>query len=278
MATDRSGATASAIRDFVADKVAEKVAEKAAKHEQIAAKAAKQGQGVRPRRRAPERARPLDPARARRPPPALQRATRSRRPRYASPTPRDSPRCRCAASRPSSTPGTMTLYHYVRTKDELLTLVVDAVMGEVVIPANEPMPADWRAALTMIAERTRAALETPSRGSSTSPTIRPSGPNSVRHFDQSLQAVASLDLGLADKFDIVHRGRRVRVRLLPPPPQQPDVRGAVVRRRHGRLRQRPRRERRLPAARGDDPRVRARAGLATDRRAHARSRSASPAT
>ena len=30
--------------------------------------------------------------------------------------------------------GTMTLYHYVRTKDELLTLVIDAVMGEVVVP------------------------------------------------------------------------------------------------------------------------------------------------
>ena len=32
--------------------------------------------------------------------------------------------------------GTMTLYHYVRTKDELLTLVVDAVMGEVVRAAD----------------------------------------------------------------------------------------------------------------------------------------------
>ena len=42
--------------------------------------------------------------------------------------------------------GTMTLYHYVRTKDELLTLVIDAVMGEVVIPDDEPMPDDWRAA------------------------------------------------------------------------------------------------------------------------------------
>ena len=40
--------------------------------------------------------------------------------------------------------GTMTLYHYVRTKDELLTLVVDAVMGEVVVPADERLPDDWR--------------------------------------------------------------------------------------------------------------------------------------
>ena len=87
--------------------------------------------------------------------------------------------------------GTMTLYHYVRTKDELLTLVTDAVMGEVVVPPDEPMPDDWRDALTLLAERSRAALQR-------HPWILditddpPIGPNSVRHFDQSLQAVASL--------------------------------------------------------------------------------------
>ena len=54
----------------------------------------------------------------------------------------------------------------------------------------------------MIAERTRAALEN-------HPWILditddpPVGPNTVRHFDQSLQAVRSLDLGLTEKFDIV---------------------------------------------------------------------------
>ena len=40
--------------------------------------------------------------------------------------------------------GTMTLYHYVRTKDELLTLVTDAVMGEVVVPPTSEIPTDWR--------------------------------------------------------------------------------------------------------------------------------------
>ena len=30
--------------------------------------------------------------------------------------------------------GTMTLYHYVRTKDELITLMVDAMMGELLVP------------------------------------------------------------------------------------------------------------------------------------------------
>ncbi len=98
--------------------------------------------------------------------------------------------------------GTMTLYHYVRTKDELLTVVVDAVMGEVVIPDDEPIPDDWRGALLLIAGRSRAALK---RHPWMLDLIDdpPIGPNSVRHFDQSLHAVASLDLPLRDKADIV---------------------------------------------------------------------------
>ena len=110
--------------------------------------------------------------------------------------------------------GTMTLYHYVRTKDELLTLVVDAVMGEVVLGPDEPMPDR----LARRGDADRRADAAPrccaTRGSSTSPTIPPFGPNSVRHFDQSLQAVASLPIPLAERFDIVSVGRRVRLRLL----------------------------------------------------------------
>jgi AcrR family transcriptional regulator len=98
--------------------------------------------------------------------------------------------------------GTMTLYHYVRTKDELLTLVLDEIMGEVVIPDDDDIPSDWRAALHMIAERSRASLQR-------HPWILdmiddpPIGPNSVRHFDQSLHAVASLPLSFTEKLDIV---------------------------------------------------------------------------
>ena len=39
--------------------------------------------------------------------------------------------------------GTMTLYHYVRTKDELLAIVNDSVMGELIVPDGE-LPTDWR--------------------------------------------------------------------------------------------------------------------------------------
>jgi AcrR family transcriptional regulator len=98
--------------------------------------------------------------------------------------------------------GTMTLYHYVRTKDELLTLVTDAVLGEVVVPADEVLPDDWRAALTVIARRSRAAVMA-------HPWMLdihddpPIGPNSVRHFDQSYGAVATLPLTLGQKMELI---------------------------------------------------------------------------
>lgn len=98
--------------------------------------------------------------------------------------------------------GTMTLYHYVRTKDELMTLVHDAVMGEVVLPPDEALPADWRDALTVIANRSRAVLlRHPWMFDVTDHP--PLGPNSVRHFDQTLEAVCSLDVPLLDKLDII---------------------------------------------------------------------------
>jgi AcrR family transcriptional regulator len=98
--------------------------------------------------------------------------------------------------------GTMTLYHYVKTKDELLTLVVDSIMGEVVLGPNEPMPEHWREALTLIATKSRNALLRHPwiLDLSEDPGI---GPNSVRHFDQTLQAVASMPIPLRDRFDIV---------------------------------------------------------------------------
>ena len=98
--------------------------------------------------------------------------------------------------------GTMSLYHYVRTKDELLTLVMDAVMAEVVVPSDVALPRDWREALTIIATRSSAAFERHPWTLDINDDP-PLGPNSVRHFDQTLEAVASLDLSLAEKLDIV---------------------------------------------------------------------------
>jgi AcrR family transcriptional regulator len=96
--------------------------------------------------------------------------------------------------------GTMTLYHYVRTKYELLMLVTDAVLGEVVV--DEPLPDDWRAAMTVLAHRTRDALVAHPwiLDITDDPAI---GPNSVRHFDQSLEAVSSLPADLTLRLDLV---------------------------------------------------------------------------
>ena len=97
--------------------------------------------------------------------------------------------------------GTMTLYHYVRTKDELLALVTDTLMAELVVRPGR-MPKDWRGAITLVAQLSRAML-------SRHPwvleiTDDPNfGPNSVRHFDQSLQAVSSLDVSMQDKLDLI---------------------------------------------------------------------------
>jgi AcrR family transcriptional regulator len=97
--------------------------------------------------------------------------------------------------------GTMTLYHYVRTKDELLTLVTDAFMAEVALPVGSTLPAAWRDATTLLACRTRDALRHHPwvLDISDDPQL---GPNGVRHFDQSLQALSSLDVPLATKVDI----------------------------------------------------------------------------
>jgi AcrR family transcriptional regulator len=97
--------------------------------------------------------------------------------------------------------GTMTLYHYVRNKDELLTLMHDHVMGEVLVPEGE-LPANWREALTRIAQGSRAAFQ---RHRWTIDVVGDFsvGPNAMRHFEQSLQAVADAPLSTERKLEAI---------------------------------------------------------------------------
>jgi AcrR family transcriptional regulator len=95
----------------------------------------------------------------------------------------------------------MSLYSYIRRKDDLLELMNDWIVTEILVP--DPLPADWRDALRAIAHRTRAALLrhpwTLSRLGS-----RPSiGPNVMRHLEQSLAAVDGLDVTLHEKIAIL---------------------------------------------------------------------------
>jgi AcrR family transcriptional regulator len=100
--------------------------------------------------------------------------------------------------------GTMTLYHYVRTKDELLDLIDDAMMGELLLSDDELPPDDWRKGLTAIAMRSR---EVHRRHPWIIRTLdglgNRIGPNGLRHFEQSLAAVAGTGLGPEDRLDII---------------------------------------------------------------------------
>jgi AcrR family transcriptional regulator len=97
--------------------------------------------------------------------------------------------------------GTMTLYHYVRNKDELITLMSDAVMAEVVVPESE-LADDWRTALTQIATRTREAFAAHHWIFERLGDGRP-GPSGMRHFEQSLQTVAGLGLSRNETFELI---------------------------------------------------------------------------
>ncbi|WP_214416070.1 TetR/AcrR family transcriptional regulator [Sphaerisporangium fuscum] len=97
--------------------------------------------------------------------------------------------------------GTMTLYYYVRTKDELVALMDDAIMAEVLIPAEE-FPANWYDALTEIALRTWDALVRHPWALHSLQGAQ-AGPNAMRHFEQSLAALAGTGLDAPGKFALI---------------------------------------------------------------------------
>jgi AcrR family transcriptional regulator len=96
--------------------------------------------------------------------------------------------------------GTMTLYYYVRTKDDLLSLMDDALMGETVIPPGK-LPTEWRPAITAIARSSRDAfIRHPWSLHMKGFGI---GPNGMRHMEQSMRAVATLPLDQHGKMDLI---------------------------------------------------------------------------
>lgn len=86
----------------------------------------------------------------------------------------------------------MSLYTHIRTKDELIDLMIDEVLGESVLPGE--VPDDWREALRQIARRTRAAARAHPWVIAMTFRRPPLGPKALRHIDQSLAAVATLPL------------------------------------------------------------------------------------
>lgn len=104
--------------------------------------------------------------------------------------------------------GTMSLYRYISGKGDLVALLDDAIMGECLVP-DDDLPADWREALAMVARATRATLLRHPwavqllQGRGAAAQDGSFGPNGVRHFEQSLAAVAGAPLSTAAKLDLL---------------------------------------------------------------------------
>src|SRR5579863_4554647 len=82
--------------------------------------------------------------------------------------------------------GTMSLYYYVKTKDDLIAVMDDALMGEALLPT---LPKSWQRALLEIAKRTHAIFIRHPWALAAMLTAPP-GLNAMRHMEQCLEALA----------------------------------------------------------------------------------------
>ena len=95
--------------------------------------------------------------------------------------------------------GTMSLYYYVRTKDDLISVMDDALMSEAVLPE---VPKNWKRAITEIATRTHSIF---SRHPWALISMRsaPPGLNAMRHMEQCLEALAETSMTAKEKLTLL---------------------------------------------------------------------------
>jgi AcrR family transcriptional regulator len=96
---------------------------------------------------------------------------------------------------------TMTLYYYIRTKDDLVALMDDALMAEVHV-TEDVLALGWREALAAIARKTRDAFMNHPWALYELRGVR-SGPNAMVHVEQSLTAVADCPLDDAGRLQLL---------------------------------------------------------------------------
>ena len=96
--------------------------------------------------------------------------------------------------------GTMTLYYYVRNKADIVALMQDAIFEDVLVPAGG-LPPGWRDAVALVARRTRDVLVGHPWAVSSLDQAQ-FGPNAMRHYEQSLAALASTALGYPQKTEV----------------------------------------------------------------------------
>jgi AcrR family transcriptional regulator len=85
--------------------------------------------------------------------------------------------------------GAMSIYHYFESRDELLELMAETVAAEMLV---DELPADWRAALTAIARRSRATFKAHPWMLATLSERPRVTPNLLRHIEQTSQALKAL--------------------------------------------------------------------------------------
>jgi AcrR family transcriptional regulator len=95
--------------------------------------------------------------------------------------------------------GTMSLYYYVKTKEDLMAVMDDALMGEALLTT---LPQDWKRALLDIAKRTHAVfIRHP--WALASMLKAPPGINALRHMEQCLEALAETSMTKSQKITLL---------------------------------------------------------------------------
>ncbi|HEX6108738.1 MAG TPA: TetR/AcrR family transcriptional regulator C-terminal domain-containing protein [Ktedonobacteraceae bacterium] len=97
--------------------------------------------------------------------------------------------------------GTMSLYWYISRKEDLLDLLVDAVLGEVELPAYPS--GDWRADIHLLAMQTRTVMLRHTWLASLIGSRPGLGPNWLKRLEFSLAAVDGLGLAMTDMAGIL---------------------------------------------------------------------------
>jgi AcrR family transcriptional regulator len=95
--------------------------------------------------------------------------------------------------------GTMSLYYYVKTKNDLIAAMDDALMGEAVLPS---LPRGWQQAMMEIAKSTHAIfIRHP--WALAAMLSAPPGINAMRHMEQCLEALAETSLTKKQKMTLL---------------------------------------------------------------------------
>jgi AcrR family transcriptional regulator len=95
--------------------------------------------------------------------------------------------------------GTMSLYYYVKTKDDLIAAMDDALMAEALLPS---LPKGWRRAITEIATRTHSVFLR-HHWALVSMLSAPPGLNAMRHMEQCLEALAETSMTARKKLTLL---------------------------------------------------------------------------